>query len=507
MGVFIQQPNTAIFLELNLKMNLSQEALDRYLIGIRSCPTWDLMDAYIESLGPAIWKAIYRTISPSPILTMLDIQEIRMWYHRTKCPMLIRPKLMANTKEDTAWRFRIGGIWQTETFGGTFEDVVKYFEYGAFMKYSVDFRWSPEEKFSLYGNWLEGSNLKNVVFFNMTNLLYTYYHDDNAISTYLKAIPDRNLFGRDGTRKSANFAATVCTIYHEDRSKSPNMIYGRMTLVMIEIFRRGLDFQPFGFSGNPVWHIRHARGIKYLEQAALGFEAFFKSSPFHKTFMKKWINDPDNERYMPYPTYNRTDYKSCAPYVQKILLLVGCIGNRMHLHKDLRQMLFEMVVVGLYESVELESDKIRVLEKYYRTRPSGWVKTACLDRRLAVRGFHHNCRMICSMLALSILGHMPIDNKENYIQMVSKRMHSWISAGMKDSKAWQQRQLAEMCYDNGIAISLVMKCKIPLDHNFRILDLEDAKEQTRHFLHAEWARAQNLGIQRSIPSNAKRQRI
>ncbi len=488
-------------------MDLSQEALDRYLVGIRCCPTWDAMDAYIESLGPFIWKAIYKTISDSPILTMSDIQENRMWYHRTKCPTIIRPKIMANNKEDTAWRFRIGGIWQTRTFGGSFEDAVKYFEFGAFMKYSINLPWSFEEQSSLYGHWLEGSNLKNVVFSGNKDHPYTYYHDDKAINTYLKATPDKNLFARDGTRKSTNLAPSVSTVYYDDRSMSPNMTYARMTLVMIEILRRGLNFQPFAFSGNPVWHIRHAQGIKYLEKVTLGFGSAFNSNPASKTFLKKWLKDPTNERYMAYPTYSRKDYKSYPPYVQKVLVLVGCIGNRMHLHKDLRQMLFEMVVVGLYDSVGIERDRIRHLELYYKTRPSGWVKAACLDRRLAVKGFHHNSGMICSILALSVLGHMPIDSRENYVQLVCKRMHSWISAGMKDSKAWQQRQLAEMCYDNGIAISLVMKCQIPLDRNFRILDLEDAQEQTRRFLDAEWFRAQNTTKQTSIAANSKRQRV
>lgn len=457
-------------------------SLNDYLIAIRSCQTWDAMQKYIKSLEPSIWTEICRTISTSPILTKRDIEEIYEWYDRNKlCPKILRPVVMASNKKITAWRFRLAAIVDTVEFGGTLDDAIQYFEFGVFNQCPTGSNWSLDTRKSIQFAWLEGVQTESVVLrkhWNGTDYNFSY----EVIDDYLVKIPKEALFVYIDNAFVANFMILISSIHAHLISPLSVFANQRLTRYMAECLKRGLNFSPFHVGSNPVWSLRHIYGIKYHEEQMLKLDTirFNCENESFKSFIRDWMANPLNQSYIKVRPYDKNDYHMYPPRVKEILLVVGCVVKRYFMHKDVRPILFKMILFNLYDELDQEYDDIRLLEKQYSTddqyfRMCRW---ACLDRCMPT-----NLRddLQCSLLAIAMVKEVNRDSRESYIETVIYDLMNHFRR-RKAENIRRYRDLAGVCYDNNIAISLIIGGTIWLDGNSVIVDLERARELSRDLL-------------------------
>lgn len=484
-------------------MQLTQLELDAHLTAIRACKTWESMDVYLDSLDTSLRCAIYSTISQSPVLTKLDVAEMYKWYDCNKtCPIITRPKIMMANKDLTAWRFRLSATVDTRTFGGTFDDALKYFEFGLFSLYPTGTAWSNDDKKTLYYAWLQGTHIIDLLtttFWDGTE--YQYEFDHECIREYLSKIPKKQLFSANENLNVAGFTLLLANVRYRMAYQTSRKLIDRMTLYISKCLERGVNFAPFCVQNNPVWSFRHIHGIRYHENEMLHLEKTRLSCDRDdfRAFIREWSANPNNQQYIN-TSYRRERYSSYSPYVKKILLVAGCIGNIFRLHKDLRQTFFEMIVSDLYAKLDAEYDDVRTLENYYFHKDPLWIEMACLNRFVAA---HCSNDIQCSMLALSILKSVNLDSRERYISSVCCQRYFLTRPTLGKSSIQQREALARQCYDNRIAITLAADGLISLDADFRIVNIEDAIKQTSYILTDELMRVRIL-LDPECPSEAKR---
>lgn len=396
------------------------------------------------------------------------------------------------------------------SFGGTFDDAMKYFEFGVFKQHPFWMLWGSDDQQSLACAWLKGMtqyDMYRAMNIQMTEFTYSL----EQLKEYASKLPDSVFYKDADVSKSGIFISHLALATDLGNASFSFPVKDKRCQILVEeTMRRGISFSDVWSDRQPIWTFNNIYTLPIWSTITtdVQFDIFLKAV-FH-------------EKATPIKYNKRDVMKLYPPFIRKILVTIGCMfrfrRQNFNFHKDLLSMLYGMVVRNAYEYNQERIGEVASKGNivYHSKMTMKDLRLALADRRIGCDGkstVNMSTRLFPAMNAVRYIasqrlvafdaGILDCQSREEYVNAICDGGHYWWTGSfLSVNKRQEARLLAYQCYDNDITVSLIRSGKIKLDESFLIANVPVAIDKSRN--HIKEANSFKIGLSKPQQKRLKK---